>query len=168
MKITWDIIKRSHRFCAQVDSRRSLPHLLNKQLPFIIFQQFYEKLMRWNHEDKLKIFHAQTQVSKQIQTLVHKQEEGAYFSSYKFLKYLLCCITLSQSANSCHLNMGTYLRNAAIFLFNSSEAFSKFIDPAQTWKRKQKKTKQPPCTYIIFSYSQCYWPAFCLTSSNSQ
>lgn len=41
-----------------------------------------------------------------------------------------------QSVNSCYLNMGTYLRNAAIFLFNASEAFSKFIDLEQTWERK--------------------------------
>lgn len=39
--------------------------------------------------------------------------------------------------------MGTYLRNAAIFLFSASEAFSKFIDLEQTWERKQKIIKQP-------------------------
>jgi len=42
-----------------------------------------------------------------------------------------------QSVNSCYLNMGTYLRNVAIFLFSSSEALSKFIDLEQTWERKQ-------------------------------
>ena len=57
-----------------------------------------------------------------------------------------------QSVNSCYLNIGTYLRNAAIFLFNASEAFSKFIDLEQTWERKQKITTQPLGTLKIFSY----------------
>lgn len=43
-----------------------------------------------------------------------------------------------QSVNSCYLNTGTYLRNAAILLFNASEAFSKFIDLEQTWEERSK------------------------------